>query len=62
MDEVVAKILRQRAVLLEARSLLVGVSGIDGIGRRTSETVLLFEYTASVVDCDLTVWMVQRAQ
>jgi hypothetical protein len=28
MDEVVAKILRQRPILPEARSLLVGVSGI----------------------------------
>ena len=33
MDDLVARILRQRAVLPEARSLLVGVSGIDGSGK-----------------------------
>jgi pantothenate kinase-related protein Tda10 len=55
IDEVVAKILRQRAVLPEARSLLVGVSGIDGSGKGTRGTVMLFEFTASVVDRALTV-------
>ncbi|SRR6266567_2299176 len=33
MDQLVAKILRQRAVVPEGRSLLVGVSGIDGGGK-----------------------------
>lgn len=33
IDEVTAGILRQHAVLAEARSLLVGVSGIDGSGK-----------------------------
>ena len=33
MDDVVARILRQRAVVSEQRSLLVGVSGIDGSGK-----------------------------
>ncbi len=33
MDDLVAGILRQRAALPEARSLLVGVSGIDGSGK-----------------------------
>ena len=33
IDEVVARVLRQRALIPEARSLLVGVSGIDGCGK-----------------------------
>lgn len=33
IDEVTASILRQRAVVSERRSLLVGVSGIDGSGK-----------------------------
>ena len=33
IDDVVAKILRQRAVLSESRCLLVGVSGIDASGK-----------------------------
>jgi uridine kinase len=32
-DDVVARILRERAILPEQRSLLVGVSGIDGSGK-----------------------------
>jgi uridine kinase len=33
MDDVVARILRERAAVSEQRSLLVGVSGIDGSGK-----------------------------
>ena len=33
MDDIVARILRERAVVSEQRSLLVGVSGIDGSGK-----------------------------
>src|SRR6266849_3297407 len=33
MDNVVARILRERAAVSEQRSLLVGISGIDGSGK-----------------------------
>lgn len=38
MDELVAKIVRQRAVIPKGRSLLVGVSGIDGSGNTAPQT------------------------